>query len=438
MRKYALSFILIFIDIAVLIALFYLVHYMRVDILDASLPPFKELQLKDFYFVIFVIFLLMYYEKIYTLRYDFWQETKKVMKSIFYGYLLIMALLALSKISHEYSRFFITLYFALALIVVPFTKRYSKWFLYRFSLFQKKVYIVGEQTQTDIFKQEFFENWYLGMVYDEKNYDTVIIASKGTDTLKMKQRIAKYLLRHAEVYIIPYVSSINFANTNIIEYSNIRYNTIQVQNKLLLSYNIWMKNIAEYLIVFALLPPFFILHISLSLLIRLDSNGVVFFKQMRLGKDGRDFLCYKYRTMHENADVLLHEYLKENPEEVLHYEEYHKYKNDPRITKIGRVLRSTSLDELPQIINILKGEMSLVGPRPYMLSEANKLGENKEFILKVKPGITGLWQVSGRNNLTFKERNELEIWYIKNWSLWADFVIMMKTIKVVLSKVGAK
>ena len=93
---------------------------------------------------------------------------------------------------------------------------------------------------------------------------------------------------------------------------------------------------------------------------------------------------------------------------------------------------------MPQIINVLKGEMSFVGPRPYMLNELDKLGSFKEFILKVKPGITGLWQVSGRNNLTFKERNKLEVWYIKNWSLWLDFVILIKTIKVVLLKVGAK
>jgi undecaprenyl-phosphate galactose phosphotransferase len=142
--------------------------------------------------------------------------------------------------------------------------------------------------------------------------------------------------------------------------------------------------------------------------------------------------------MYENSEKLLKTYLANHPEEIKYYKKYHKYKNDPRITKIGKILRETSLDELPQIINVLKGEMSIVGPRPYMLNELNKLGSFKEFILKVKPGITGLWQVSGRNNLTFKERNELEVWYIKNWSLWLDFVILVKTIKVVLLKIGAK
>ena len=176
----------------------------------------------------------------------------------------------------------------------------------------------------------------------------------------------------------------------------------------------------------------------ISLAIFLESKGTIFFRQHRLGKDDNDFICYKYRTMHENSDELLEKYLKENPDEIEYYDEYHKYKNDPRITGVGKILRATSLDELAQIINILKGEMSLVGPRPYMIKESCKLGKAQGFILKVKPGITGLWQVSGRNNLTFKERNDLEVWYIKNWSLWADFVILIKTIKVVIFKVGAR
>ena len=142
--------------------------------------------------------------------------------------------------------------------------------------------------------------------------------------------------------------------------------------------------------------------------------------------------------MYENGEVILKDYLKKHPEETLYYAKYHKYQNDPRITKIGVFLRKSSLDELPQIINVLKGEMSLVGPRPYMLEEAEKLREELPIILLVKPGITGLWQVSGRNHLTFEKRKELDVWYIQNWSLWSDFIILLKTIKVVLNKKGAR
>jgi undecaprenyl-phosphate galactose phosphotransferase len=143
--------------------------------------------------------------------------------------------------------------------------------------------------------------------------------------------------------------------------------------------------------------------------------------------------------MYENNQEMLDEYLLKNPDEIQNYEIYCKYKNDPRITKIGTFLRKTSLDEFPQFYNILRGDMNLIGPRPYMVSEKKKIGKfNEEIILKVRPGITGLWQVSGRNELTFNQRVNLDTWYIQNWSLWMDFVIFMKTIKVVLLKVGAK
>ena len=182
-----------------------------------------------------------------------------------------------------------------------------------------------------------------------------------------------------------------------------------------------------------------ILHLLISYLIKIDSKGDTFFKQQRLGRDAKVFTCYKYRTMYEESQNILDEYILKNPDETEYFKKYHKYKNDPRITKIGEFLRKTSLDELPQFYNILKGDMNLIGPRPYMLSELDDIGKgNEEIILKVRPGITGLWQVSGRNKLTFKKRVELDVWYIQNWSLWMDFVIFVKTIKVVLFKVGAK
>ena len=156
-----------------------------------------------------------------------------------------------------------------------------------------------------------------------------------------------------------------------------------------------------------------------------------------MGHKGARFICYKFRTMYENGDEILEAYLKEHPAEIVCYDKYHKYKDDPRITKIGRILRKTSLDELPQIINVLKGEMSLIGPRPYMLNEEEKIGEKLEMVLAVKPGITGLWQVSGRSDVDFHSRVEMDVWYTRNWNLWLDLVILVKTIKVVLFRNGA-
>jgi undecaprenyl-phosphate galactose phosphotransferase len=141
--------------------------------------------------------------------------------------------------------------------------------------------------------------------------------------------------------------------------------------------------------------------------------------------------------MREDSEDDLKSYLQENPSEIAYFEKYHKFHYDPRFTKAGKMLRKLSLDELPQIFNVIRGDMSLIGPRPYMMSESEKLGDLKDIILHVKPGITGLWQVSGRNELTFDERVELDIWYIQNWSLWLDFVIFLKTFQVLLSRKGA-
>ena len=438
LRKYLLNSIIIIVDLLFLIVLFYLTFYLRTTITDSNVPVFHTLLLSDFLFVIFIIFALLYTEKIYSLRYDFWQEMKKTFKSLVLAYLIVLAMIALSKLSSEYSRLFITIYFLLALVLFPIVKRYTKKIIYKLDFLKKRVLVLGSATQIDIFRQEFKNNWYLGMRYSKYKYDTVIISQEGMSLKEVNEQIDTYLNITSSVYVVPHVTSINFANSNIMEYSNIRHNTIQIENKLLIEGNIWIKKVFDILSIVLILPIFIIIHTIISLLIKLDSKGSVFFLQHRLGKDDNDFICYKYRTMYDNSEKLLEEYLKNNPDEIEYYKEFHKYKNDPRVTKIGKILRSTSLDELAQIINILKNEMSLVGPRPYMLNESDKLGEKQHFILKVKPGITGLWQVSGRNNLTFKERNDLEIWYIKNWSLWNDFVILIKTIKVVLLKVGAK
>lgn len=438
MNKFLLKISTIIIDILCLITVFYLTLFIRKNINGFGFPEFNELMLYDFSFVIFIIIGLLYYEKIYNFHFDFWQETLKIIKVFFISFVVVLSVLALTKTNFQYSRIFIILYFTLGVFFVPTIKRLLKKFLYSFEFFKRKVLIVGDEEQVNLFKEEFKKNWYIGQKYVKNDYDSVIIAPKNMTTENLNEEITKYLGTTKELYVIPYMQDINFAHSNIMEYSNIRYNTIQIENKLLIKSNIIIKSIFDKMIILLIFPIFICIHILISMLIRFDSKGKVFFKQHRLGKKNIDFECYKYRTMYENSQDILAKYLIENPEEVEYYDTYHKYKNDPRITKIGRFLRATSLDELAQIINVLKGDMSLVGPRPYMIKESVKLGSNQHLILKVKPGITGLWQVSGRNELTFKERNELEIWYIKNWSLWADFVILIKTVKVVLAKVGAK
>ena len=172
--------------------------------------------------------------------------------------------------------------------------------------------------------------------------------------------------------------------------------------------------------------------------IKKEDPGPVFFAHIRIGKDGKPFPCYKFRSMVVNSQEMLQKYLAENPAAREEWERDFKLKDDPRVTSIGKFLRSTSLDELPQIFNVLRGEMSLVGPRPVIQEELDKYyGETAKLYCTVKPGITGLWQVSGRSDIGYDERVALDATYIKYRSMWGDIVILWKTIGVVLMKKGA-
>lgn len=168
-----------------------------------------------------------------------------------------------------------------------------------------------------------------------------------------------------------------------------------------------------------------------------EDDGPIFYTQLRIGKNGKQFRLYKFRSMCMNADEKLKEYLESNEKARKEFEENQKLQHDPRITKLGHFLRKTSLDELPQMLNILKGEMSFVGPRPVVEKEIEKYGENKEKLLSVKPGLTGYWQVNGRSNTTYEERMNMELYYAENCSLWLDIKIFFKTFITVFKKEGA-
>jgi len=174
------------------------------------------------------------------------------------------------------------------------------------------------------------------------------------------------------------------------------------------------------------------LFIIISLLIKLNSRGPIFYTQKRIGKNNIPFRCIKFRTMHPEAKDILENLLSKNSSIKKEFEETHKIKNDPRITAIGKFLRKTSLDELPQFINVLRGDMSIVGPRPIVKNEKPKYGQNLKKVLSVKPGITGLWQVSGRNNLTYKTRVMLDLNYVRNLSFIMDLRILIRTFGVIL------
>ncbi len=194
----------------------------------------------------------------------------------------------------------------------------------------------------------------------------------------------------------------------------------------------FFKKISDLFLSFLILVCCFPLFLIISLLIKLSSRGPIFFSQERIGKNNTRFKCLKFRTMHPEAKDILENLLMKDEKLKIEFEQTHKIKNDPRITKIGKLLRKTSLDELPQFINVLKDEMSIVGPRPIVKEEKKKYGKNFKKVLSIKPGITGLWQVSGRNNLTYKKRVMLDINYVENYNLIMDIRILIRTFGVIL------
>lgn len=182
-----------------------------------------------------------------------------------------------------------------------------------------------------------------------------------------------------------------------------------------------------------LIPVF----LFLMILVKITSKGPIFYGHKRIGQYGKKFKCWKFRSMCINSQEMLEEILKTDPERAAEWEKERKFKDDPRVTKIGKFLRKTSLDELPQLINIFIGQMSFIGPRPVTEDELVKYGQYKDYVLSVAPGLSGMWQVSGRSDTGYEERVSLDTYYIQNWSIWLDIWITIKTVAVVLNHKGA-
>ena len=198
-----------------------------------------------------------------------------------------------------------------------------------------------------------------------------------------------------------------------------------------------VKRVLDLAAVVALAPILLPLFGVVACLIKLTSRGTVFYGQTRVGHGSRVFKAWKFRTMVQGADAVLRRHLASDPALAEEWRLTHKLKRDPRVTGLGKLLRRTSLDELPQLINVITGEMSLVGPRPIVAAEVEKYGEHYAFYRRVTPGITGLWQVSGRNNTTYDERVTFDQYYVLNWSLWLDVYILKRTVRTVLTGDGA-
>lgn len=212
---------------------------------------------------------------------------------------------------------------------------------------------------------------------------------------------------------------------------------LEVTHQLINPSQQFIKRLLDLFLIFISLPFLLLLWALIALAIKLDSPGPVFYTQKRVGRGSREILIWKFRTMVENAEAALKTYLDENPNLRAEWHNNFKLKQDPRITRIGRLLRRTSLDELPQLWNVMRGEMSLIGPRPIVTEEIPLYGDDFDIYKQVVPGMTGLWQISGRSETTYQERVNLDVYYVQNWSIWLDIHILIHTFISALQGRGA-
>lgn len=381
------------------------------------------------------LILILTYFGIYTKRFDFWHESKLVFKASLLSFLLVFSGLALGQNAEYYSRSTLVLIFVCCSVCIPISKILVKHLLFKLGYWCKPAKVISENIE---FRNQLFEDHYLGYVRSSGlAREVIFIDGQSIDKEKLNRIIENNISNSREIIFTPVLNGYDFSNSHIYNMFNSRTNIFSLENKLLSRTNQVIKSILDYFIVLVSAIFWVPLLGVIAIIIKMeDPRGKVLFKQNRLGRNNKEFLCYKFRSMYSDQSFM-EQWLEEHPEEKEHYDKYHKYMNDPRVTKVGAFLRKTSLDEIPQLLNVLTGDMSLVGPRPYMVTEKGKIDRKSSLVLAVKPGITGLWQVSGRSEIDFETRVDMDVWYMKNWSLWNDIAILFKTVNVVLKRDGA-
>ncbi len=265
--------------------------------------------------------------------------------------------------------------------------------------------------------------------------DTAIFAMPHTSREQLAEVVRLASVSFGHVLVIPNLSGVT--NSAVVARNLAGTLAVEVKYNLLNAWALRTKRIIDLvatLVGGTLLLP---LLLALGLLVYLESGRPVLYRDRRMGRDGSLFSCIKFRTMAPNAEALLQQMLQNDVGLREEYAKYHKLRDDPRVTRVGRFLRRTSLDELPQLWNILHGEMSLVGPRPYLPRESEEIGVTQGEILRVPPGITGPWQVAGRNHTSFGERVLMDAYYVRDWSIWLDLVLLARTLRSVLLGRGA-
>lgn len=401
----------------------------------------------------------------YFYRKTFWFELKEILRTLVIFAIIEIAVMAFATWSFSRSLWILTWIFIM--ILVPLARMLTKRTLDFFGLWRRDTWIIGSGPNAQEAYRAISSERNLGLVIvgfisgdedfeDDKYIDNLPVLKKSTSWLTNIDKKTQFIVAveshqgdlrnkwlrtfmingYRYVSVIPTLRGMPLDSTDMSFIFSHEVMIFRVQQNLAKWSSRILKRAFDIFGALAIIIVLSPLLLYISRKVKKD-GGPAIYGHERIGKGGVPFKCLKFRSMVINSKEVLTALLESDPESKKEWDETFKLKNDPRITKIGGVLRRTSLDELPQLFNVLKGEMSLVGPRPIITEELERYNEEVEYYLLSKPGMTGLWQVSGRSDVDYETRVYLDAWYVKNWSMWNDIAILFKTISVVLRKDGA-
>ncbi len=422
-----------------------------------------------FYVVCPVIFLLfMHICRLYTRQMQFWRVIAGIFKACLYGFLTEVLFLYVIQAAGTTSRLYTVLLWILTFFTILLFRYIVKVTLDKTAFISEPVLLLGTGMNAEIVVEHLrsdmgFPYRFIGYLEDEREtpaatlpqlpklgtfaeaasivretgVQKVLVLASGLSRASIQKIVYELQPLVRGISVIPDMEMLPFLTVDIESLIDGRVVVFRMRNNLKNRWNRILKYLFDWCA--ALLGGIIVspVVLGIALWIWKDSPGPVIFKHKRIGRCGKEFWCYKFRTMSVDAKEKLEKLLETDPEAKKEWEENYKLKNDPRITRSGRFLRRTSLDELPQIFNVLKGEMSLVGPRPIIRDEIPRSGKYIEDSYMVRPGITGMWQTGGRNDIDYDERVQMDTWYVRNWNIWFDIVLLWRTIAVVLGQKGA-
>lgn len=401
----------------------------------------------------------------YFYRKTFWFELKEILRTLVIFAIIEIAVTAFA--TWSFPRFLWVLTWAFVLILVPVFRILTKYILDLWGLWQRDTWIIGSGPNAFEAYKAINSEHNLGLkivgfissngdVSANEKIDGIPVIPNDLSWLSTRDKKTQFIVAvestqseirntwlrnfmiqgYRYVSVIPTLRGMPLDNTDMSFIFSHEVMIFRVQQNLAKWSSRILKRIFDIIgslaIIIALSPAL----IYISRKVKKD-GGPAIYGHERIGKGGKPFKCLKFRSMVVNSKEVLEQVLATDLQARAEWDATFKLKNDPRITKIGHFLRRTSLDELPQLFNVLRGEMSLVGPRPIITAELERYNDEVDYYLLSKPGMTGLWQVSGRSDVDYETRVYLDAWYVKNWSMWNDIAILFKTISVVLKKDGA-